>query len=89
MPTSFLGMIRDSAASFPASVYDPPPEAPANAPVLNLTLGNVNVSLGGPSAGVFRTDSRNGPSVQADGLRDGVRNLLGKVREGVDRIALQ
>ena len=82
-------MIRDSAASFPASVYDPPPEAPANAPVLNLTLGNVNVSLGGPGAGVFRTDSRNGPSVQADGLRDGVRNLLGKVREGVDRIALQ
>ncbi|KAL5482682.1 VPS45 [Sanghuangporus weigelae] len=86
---SFLDMIRTAAAGFPQTVYDPPPEAPSNAPALNLTLGNVNVSLGGPSAGVFRTDGKGGPSVQADGLRDGVRSLLGKVKEGVDRIGLQ
>ncbi|KAL5501556.1 VPS45 [Sanghuangporus vaninii] len=86
---SFLDMIRTAAAGFPPTVYDPPPEAPSNAPALNLTLGNVNVSLGGPSTGVFRTDGKSGPSVQADGLRDGVRSLLGKVKEGVDRIGLQ
>ena len=82
-------MIRTAAVSFPPSVYDPPPEAPSNAPALNLTLGNVNVSLGGPGTGVFRTDGRSGPAVQADGLRDGVRSLFGKVKEGVDRIGLQ
>ncbi|EJC98087.1 vacuolar protein sorting-associated protein 45 [Fomitiporia mediterranea MF3/22] len=86
---SFVDMIRTAAANFPPTVYDPPPEAPSNAPALNLTLGNVNVSLGGPGAGVFRTDGRSGPAVQADGIRDGVRSLLGKVREGVDRIGLQ
>lgn len=82
-------MIRTAAGGFAPAVYDPPPEAPSTAPALNLTLGNVNVSLGGPSTGVFRTDGRSGPSVQADGLRDGVRSLLGKVKEGVDRIGLQ
>ncbi|KAL5520076.1 hypothetical protein ACEPAG_1736 [Sanghuangporus baumii] len=86
---SFLDMIKSAAAGFPPTVYDPPPEAPSNAPALNLTLGNVNVSLGGPSTGVFRTDGKGGPSVQTDGLRDGVRSLLGKVKEGVDRIGLQ
>ncbi|KAL5524559.1 VPS45 [Sanghuangporus sanghuang] len=86
---SFLDMIRTAAAGFPPTVYDPPPEAPSNAPALNLTLGNVNVSLGGPSTGVFRSDGKGGPSVQTDGLRDGVRSLLGKVKEGVDRIGLQ
>ena len=80
-------MFRSAAVGFPPSVYEPPPEAPANAPALNLTLGNVNVSLGGPSgAGVYRTSGKGGPTVQADGIRDGVRNLLGKVKEGVDRL---
>lgn len=87
--TSFLDMMRSAAAGFPASVYDPPPEAPANAPALNLTLGNVNVSLGGANSGVFRTSGRGGPSVQADGIRDGVRNFFGKVKEGVDRMNIQ
>lgn len=86
---SFLDMIRTAAATFPPSVYDPPPETASNVPALNLTLGSMNVSLGGPSPGVFRTDGKSGPGVQADGLRDGVRSLLGKVREGVDRIGLQ
>ncbi|KAI5118702.1 hypothetical protein M0805_003358 [Coniferiporia weirii] len=86
---SFLDMMKSAAAGFSATVYDPPPEAPSSAPALNLTLGNVNVSLGGANTGVFRTDGKSGPSVQTDGLRDGVRNLLGKMREGVDRIGLQ
>ena len=82
-------MMKSAAAGFSSSVYDPPPEAPSTAPALNLTLGNMNVSLGGPASGVFRTDGRSSPNVQADGLRDGVRNLFGKVREGVDRMGFQ
>lgn len=77
-------MIRSAAVSFPSTVYDPPPEAPVAAPSLNLQLGNVNVSLGGPAGtGVYRTGSR-GANAQVDGLRDGVRNFMGKFKEGVE-----
>jgi len=80
-------MMRSAAVNFPATVYDPPPESASNAPALNLNLGGVNVSLGGPAGtGVYRT-SGEGVGVQADGIRDGVMNLLGKVKHGVDRIA--
>lgn len=82
-------MMKTAAVNFPSSMYDPPPEAPANAPSLNLNLGNVNVSLGGANTGVYRSSGKNGVSVQAEGIRDGVRNLLGKVKEGVDRIGIQ
>lgn len=82
-------MVRSAATAFPASVYEPPPESASNAPALNLNLGSVNVSLGGPAgAGLYRT-SGEGAGVQADGIRDGVRNLLGKVKQGVDRIGIQ
>lgn len=81
-------MIRSAATSFPSSVYEPPPESASNAPALNLNLGGVNVSLGGPSgSGVFRSNGE-GVGVQADGIRDGMMNLLGKVKQGVDRIAI-
>jgi len=84
---SFLEMVRSAASSFPTSVFEPPPEAPSNAPSLNITVGGMNVSLGGPAGtGVYRTSGKGGASVQAEGIRDGVRNLFGKVREGVDRI---
>ena len=82
-------MIRSAAASWPSTVFDPPPESPTNMPSLNLNLGGVNVSLGGRAGtGVYRT-SGEGVSVQADGIRDGVKNLIGKVKQGVDRIAAQ
>ena len=56
-------------------------------PSLNINLGGVNVSLGGPAGtGVYRSDTPSG--VQTEGLRDGVMNLLGKVKQGVDRIAI-
>lgn len=83
----YLEMIRTAADNFPASVYEPPPESASNAPVLNLNLGGVNVSLGGAAPGVYRTSSEGGVNVQTDGIRDGVRNLFGKVKQGVDRIA--
>ncbi|EFI27209.1 vacuolar protein sorting-associated protein 45 [Coprinopsis cinerea okayama7 len=86
---SYIEMVRSAAENFPTSVYDPPPESSSNAPVLNLNLGGVNVSLGGPAgSGVYRTSS-DGVNVQADGLRDGVLNLIGKVKQGVDRIGIQ
>ncbi|KAI0726478.1 vacuolar protein sorting-associated protein 45 [Fomitopsis betulina] len=87
--SSFVEMIRSAAANFPASVYEPPPGSSSTMPVLNLNLGGVNVSLGGPAGtGVYRT-SGEGVSLQADGIKDGVKTLFGKVRQGVDRIASQ
>ena len=86
---SFLDMVRAAATNFPASVYEPPPGSSSNMPALNLNLGGVNVSLGGPAGtGVYRT-SGEGVSLQADGIKDGVKTLFGKVRQGVDRIASQ
>lgn len=82
-------MIRSAATSFPASVYEPPPESASNMPSLNLNLGGVNVSLGGPAGtGVYRTSS-DAIGVQTEGIRDGVMNLLGKVKQGVDKIGIQ
>jgi hypothetical protein len=83
----YIEMLQSAAVNFPTPVYDPPPESASNAPILNLNLGGVNVSLGGAAGtGVYRT-SNEGVNVQADGLRDGVLNLIGKVKQGVDRIA--
>ncbi|KAG7088311.1 hypothetical protein E1B28_012321 [Marasmius oreades] len=86
--SSYLEMVRDAATKFPSSVHQPPPESSSNAPILNLNLGGVNVSLGGASTGVYRTSS-DAVGVQADGIRDGVMNLIGKVKQGVDRIGIQ
>ena len=83
-----MDMVRTAAANFPASVYEPPPGSSSNMPSLNLNLGGVNVSLGGPAPGVYRT-SGEGVSLQTEGIKDGVRTLLGKVKQGVDRIASQ
>ncbi|KDR82790.1 hypothetical protein GALMADRAFT_88469 [Galerina marginata CBS 339.88] len=86
--STYIEMLRSAALNFPVSVYDPPPESATNAPILNLNLGGVNVSLGGPAGtGVYRS-SGEGVGLQADGIRDGVMNLFGKVKQGVDRIAI-
>ncbi|KAF5360755.1 hypothetical protein D9756_004715 [Leucocoprinus leucothites] len=84
--SSYIEMLRSGAENFSPTIYDPPPESASNAPILNLNLGGVNVSLGGAGGtGVYRTSS-DAVGVQADGLRDGVMNLIGKVKQGVDRI---
>jgi vacuolar protein sorting-associated protein 45 len=81
-------MISAAASSFPTSVYDPPPETASTMPSLNLNLGGVNVSLGGTGGtGLYRTSGEI-VGVQADGIRDGMRNLFGKVKQGVDQIRL-
>lgn len=83
-------MIRNASENWPSTVFDPPPESATNMPSLNLNLGGVNVSLGGRAGtGVYRTSGEGGVSVQADGLRDGMKTLIGKVKQGVDRIASQ
>ncbi|KZS92896.1 vacuolar protein sorting-associated protein 45 [Sistotremastrum niveocremeum HHB9708] len=80
--SSFIKMFSSAAENFAQSIYSPPPEVSSNSPALNLQLGNLNVSLGGPAGtGIYRT-SGEGPSLQADGIRDGVRNLIGKVKLG-------
>ncbi|KAF9049477.1 Sec1-like protein [Hymenopellis radicata] len=42
--SSYIEMVRHAATSFPASVYEPPPESASNAPALNLNLGGVNTT---------------------------------------------
>ncbi|KZT44435.1 vacuolar protein sorting-associated protein 45 [Sistotremastrum suecicum HHB10207 ss-3] len=80
--SSFIKMFSSAAENFAQSIYSPPPEVSSNSPALNLQLGNLNVSLGGPAGtGIYRA-SGEGPSLQADGIRDGVRNLIGKVKLG-------
>lgn len=87
--SSYVEMIRTAAEKFPVSVYEPPPESATTAPSLNLNLGGVNVSLGGPTGtGVYRTSSDH-VGVQAEGIKDGVRNFIGRVKQGVDKIGLQ
>ncbi|KAG6332811.1 hypothetical protein ID866_6275 [Astraeus odoratus] len=86
--SSYLEMLRAAAKNFPTSVYEPPPESASTAPSLNLNLGGVNVSLGGPGGtGVYRTSADNS-GVQAEGIKDGVRSLFDKVKQGVDKIGL-
>jgi hypothetical protein len=81
--SSYIEMLKSSASSFPASVFDPPTESVSNGPSLNLHLGGVNVSLGGATGtGVYRTSS-DAMGVQTEGIRDGVKNLIGKVKQGV------
>ncbi|KAI0004570.1 Sec1-like protein [Russula compacta] len=70
---SFLEMIDFAAANFPAAVYEPPPESASTAPALNVNLGGVSLSLGGPAGtGVYRTSGESS-GLQADGIRDGLR----------------
>ncbi|KAG9127051.1 vacuolar protein sorting-associated protein 45 [Ceratobasidium sp. 392] len=103
--SSFLEMISHAAEVFPPTVYAPPPESVAgtSGPSLNLNLGGLNVSVGGPGGtGVFRAPaSSNTPIVSVDTggqgpmddslreVRDGVRNFFGKVKQGVDRMGDQ
>ncbi|KAG9018126.1 vacuolar protein sorting-associated protein 45, partial [Tulasnella sp. 427] len=94
--SSFLHQL--SSAPFPPSYATPPretapaPSTSAERPALAVQLGNINVSVGGAAGtGVYRTASTGeGISLQADGLKEGVergvKDLWGKVRQGVERL---
>jgi vacuolar protein sorting-associated protein 45 len=73
-------MISSSAVNFGSSVFNPPAGVPSAAPGVNLQLGNISVNVGGSAGtGVYRT-STEGSLVQTEGIRDGVRNFMGKVK---------
>jgi len=79
--SSFVDMISAAVPNFGSAVTDPPPEgALSSGPGINLNLGNLSVSVGGAGGtGVYRS-SGDGPSLQTEGIRDGVRSLIGKVK---------
>jgi len=78
--SSFLEMLAASAAGFPQSIYTPPSETGSTVPGLNLQVGNLSLNVGGTTgSGLYRT-SGDGTSLQTEGLRDGVKNLMGRVK---------
>ncbi|KAG8810103.1 vacuolar protein sorting-associated protein 45, partial [Serendipita sp. 399] len=101
--SSYIAMIRAALANFPASFTQPPTEVPGGTtststatgsssssagPSLNVQLGGLNLSVGGiAGTGLYRSAGE-GVSIQADGIRDGVKNLFGKVKQGVESIGL-
>ena len=89
--TSFLEMVASHLPNFPSSFSLPPPDLPnAGGPSLSLQLGGINVNVGGSGGtGVYRGNGEVSVGVQgAEGIRDGVLNLFGKVKEGVDKLGL-
>lgn len=93
--SSYLAMIQATLTNFPSSFTQPPTEVPgvstpggASTPSLNVQLGNLNLSVGGVAGtGIYRTTGE-GVGIQAEGLKDGMKNLFGKVRQGVENIGL-
>jgi len=78
--SSFLEMLAASSAGFPQSIYTPPPEIGSAAAGLNLQVGNLSLNVGGSSGtGLYRT-SGEGAALQTEGIRDGVQNLMGRLR---------
>ncbi|CCA69277.1 probable vacuolar protein sorting protein VpsB [Serendipita indica DSM 11827] len=92
--SSYLAMIQSALTNFPSSFTQPPTEAPGTStpggsgPSLNVQLGGLNLSVGGiAGTGLYRS-ANEGVGIQADGLRDGMKNLFGKVKQGVESIGL-
>ena len=89
-PTSYLAMLQAALPNFPATFTQPPAEIPSSsfAPSLNVQLGSINLSVGGAGGtGVYRGNG-DGVGIQAEGIRDGVKNLFDKVKQGVESIGL-
>lgn len=87
-------MLQTALTNFPPSFTQPPSEissgstAGGSGPSLNVQLGNLNLSVGGAAGtGLYRSTGE-GVGLQADGIRDGVKSLFGKVKQGVESIGL-
>jgi vacuolar protein sorting-associated protein 45 len=77
---SYLEMLSASAAGFPPSIYSPPSDTASSAGGINFQVGNLSLNVGGNAgSGIYRTGSEI-PSLQTEGLRDGVKNLMGRVK---------
>jgi vacuolar protein sorting-associated protein 45 len=93
--SSYIATIQAALPSFPSNFTQPPVDVPApstpagpSTPSLNVQLGNLNLSVGGVGGtGIYRTTGE-GVGIQADGIKDGVKNLFGKVRQGVESMGL-
>ncbi|PVG02686.1 putative vacuolar protein sorting protein VpsB [Serendipita vermifera] len=92
--SSYISMIQAAIANFPGTFTQPPTEtggtsaSGSSAPALNVQLGSLNLSVGGVAGtGIYRSAGE-GVALQADGLRDGMKNLFGKVKQGVESIGL-
>ncbi|KAK0532023.1 vacuolar protein sorting-associated protein 45 [Tilletia horrida] len=101
---SFLDMVQDAAARFPPSIVKPPPLATAaptsNGPALQLSIGPVQLAVGGGGAGGRGGGAGGGGGVAgglldperlgeaADGARDLARGLFDRVQRGVAGISL-
>ena len=83
-------MLQAALPNFPVAFTQPPVEIPSTslAPSLNVQLGSINLSVGGASGtGVYR-GTGDGVGIQAEGIRDGVKNLFDKMKQGVESIGL-
>ena len=89
LSTSYLAMLQAALPNFAATFTQPPAEIPSSlAPSLNVQLGSINLSVGGASGtGVYR-GTGDGVGIQAEGIRDGVKNLFDKMKQGVESIGL-
>jgi hypothetical protein len=92
--SSYIAMIQSALTNFPSSFTQPPLETSGTStlsgsgPSLNVQLGSLNLSVGGVAGtGIYR-GSGDGVALQTDGIRDGVKSLFGKVRQGVESIGL-
>ncbi|PWN87154.1 putative vacuolar protein sorting protein VpsB [Acaromyces ingoldii] len=93
--SSFLDMIQDVASRLPSSFARPPPTSnaasAASQPSLNLSIGPVQLNVGGRQAGQpgeqgsFLDPGRMGEA--AEGARDLARGLFGRVRGAVDSLS--
>jgi len=82
-------MVRDASFGFPHSSAPPlrssiatsaPPPPGAQQQGLNLNIGPVSLNVGGGAGGALEAG--------VDAARDGLRDLLGRVRKGVDGVRL-
>lgn len=73
-------MLGASVSGFPPSIFSPPPDVGSSGPGINLQVGNISLNMGGTAgAGLYRTSGEHN-SLQPEGIRDGVKNLLGRVK---------
>jgi hypothetical protein len=92
--SSYLATVQTALTNFPPSFILPPTEissgntASGTGPSLNVQLGNLNLSVGGAAGTGLYRGTGEGVGIQADGIRDGVKNLFGKVKQGVESIGL-
>jgi vacuolar protein sorting-associated protein 45 len=77
----FLQMAGDASSSFPAALTRPSHHpSPSDPQAINLNLGPVSLNVDSGVAGALEAG--------VDAARDGLRDLFGKVRKGVDGVRL-